>query len=56
LALPVDKLPGHIRLATTLNGILFAHIIPSETFMPDARVNVVSGSSRVIRIKVGKKP
>lgn len=53
-SLSEDKLPSHIRLAEVLNNIFFAHVAPSEAFTP--RVNVTAGSSKVIRVKVGKKP
>jgi hypothetical protein len=55
-ALPIDKLPSHIRLAIVLNGILLLHVSPQETLPAVPVVNVVSGSSIVIRVLVGKKP
>ena len=55
-ALPDERLPPHVKLAVFLNQTLQAHVSPPEPPSPDQLVNLVSGSSKVIRIKVGKKP
>jgi hypothetical protein len=54
--LPREQWPAHVRLALFLNDQLFAHVSPPETITEGVRVNVTPGDSKVIRIKVGKKP
>jgi hypothetical protein len=51
-----DKLPSNVRIAIILNEAMLSHLSPQEVFKPGNRVNVNTGSSTVIRIKVGKKP
>ncbi len=51
-----DNWPVQVRLAVLLNESLHAHLSPPEPLTPENVVGVVSGSSAVIRIRVGKKP
>lgn len=47
-----ERLPSYVRTAIALNEAILPHVSPSEHA---TAVNVVSGSSHVIRVKVGKK-
>jgi hypothetical protein len=55
-ALPVEKLPMPVRIALLLNDGIFSNLSPTEDAKDKNRVELESGSSKVIRIMVGKKP
>lgn len=55
-ALPVEKLPPTIRLAMVLDDGIFSNLSPPEDTKDKNRVEIESGTSKVIRISVGKKP
>jgi len=53
-SLPVEKLPQLVRAAVVLNNSLSSHISPQGN--AEAKVDVQQGTSKTIRIAVGKKP
>jgi hypothetical protein len=55
-ALPVEKLPTPVRIALLLNEGIFSNLSPPEDTKDNNRVEIESGTSKVIRIMVGKKP
>lgn len=55
-SLPKDKLPSQVRIALLLNEAIYSHLSPPEVLKPENGVSVSHGSSKVIRINIGKKP
>ncbi len=54
--LPIDKLPPHVRIAVLLNGGIFSNLSPPEDSKDFNVVAIDPGTSKVIRINVGRKP
>jgi hypothetical protein len=54
--LPIDKLPPLVRIAVLLNDGIFSNLSPLEDIKDRNSVEIESGTSKVIRISVGRKP
>jgi hypothetical protein len=55
-ALSIDKLPSLVRTALLLNDGIFSNLSPAEDTKDKNAVAIESGTSKVIRIVVGRKP
>jgi hypothetical protein len=55
-ALPIERLPGLVRTGVLLNDGVFSNTSPVEEAKDKNRVDVQRGTSKVIRIDIGKKP
>ena len=55
-ALPPDQLPLLVHLGVFLNDGLFSNLSPPEDTKTKKPVSIESGTSKAIRIDVGKKP
>jgi len=52
-ALPIDKLPGILKVAVSLHIAIFSHLSPPEEHPQP--VDVENGQSKTVRLSVGKK-